>query len=36
MDNYTFFEARKKKDFDLSYGMVFMNTTDKMNDFVDK
>lgn len=36
MDNYTFFEKRKKKEFDLGYGMVFVNTEDRMNDFVDK
>lgn len=36
MDNYAFFEKNKKKDFDLGYGMVFINTEDKMNDFIDK
>jgi len=36
MDNYTYFEKMKKKDFDLGYGMIFVNTEDKMNDFIDK
>jgi len=36
MDNYTYFETKKKNDFDLGYGMVFINTSDKMNEFVDK
>ncbi len=26
----------KKKDFDLGYGMVFVSSEDKMNDFADK
>lgn len=36
MDNYIEFKREKKKEFDLGYGMVFVNTEDKMNDFVDK
>lgn len=36
MDNYSFFERKGKKDFELGYGMVFLNTEDKMNDFTDK
>lgn len=36
MDNYIEFKKEKKKEFDLGYGMVFINTEDKMNDFIDK
>lgn len=36
MDNYAYFEKQKKKEFDLSYGMVFVNAEDRMNDFIDK
>jgi len=36
MDNYSEFKEKKKKDFDLGYGMVFVNTEDPMSDFIDK
>ena len=36
MDNYTFFGKKKQKNFDLGYGMVFVSSEDKMNDFIDK
>ena len=36
MDNYMGFKKQKEKDFDLGYGMVFINSGDKMNDFMDK
>jgi len=36
MDNYDFFKKTEKKVFDLAYGMVFVNSEDRMNDFVDK
>jgi len=26
----------RKKEFDLAYGLVFINTEDRMNDFIDK
>ena len=35
MDNCIEFRPKKKK-FDLGYGMVFINTEDKMDDFIDK
>ena len=36
MDNYTFFRRTKDKEFDLGYGMIFINVGDKMNEFIDK
>ena len=36
MDNYMSFKKKEKKEFDLGYGMVFINTEDRMNDFADK
>jgi len=36
MDNFAYFGKQKKKQFDLAYEMIFVNTEDKMNDFVDK
>ena len=36
MDNYAFFEKNKNKEFDLSYGLVFINVEDRMNEFIDK
>lgn len=36
MDNYDFFSKKMDKQFDLGYGMVFVNTEDSMNDFLDK
>lgn len=36
MDNYASFEKQKEKEFDLGYGMVFINSEDKMNEFIDK
>lgn len=35
MDNYTEFK-KAKKEFDLGYGMVFINTQDIMDDFASK
>lgn len=36
MDDYAPFRKEKKKNFDLGYGIIFVNTEDKMNDFMDK
>lgn len=36
MDNYTSFKKEEKKEFDWGYGLVFINTEDKMNDFIEK
>jgi len=36
MDNYIEFKEQKKKEFDLGYGMVFVSTEDKMDDFLSK
>jgi hypothetical protein len=36
MDNYVFFENKKKKELEEIYGMKFINSGDSMNDFTDK
>ena len=36
MDNYVGFKKEEKEKFELGYGMVFVNTEDKMDDFLDK
>tara|TARA_Y100000310_G_C20219014_1_gene594886 strand:+ start:319 stop:429 length:111 start_codon:yes stop_codon:yes gene_type:complete len=36
MDNYPDFKKKEKKELDLNYGLVYINTEDKMNDFADK
>ena len=36
MDNYSYFKKESEKEFDLGYGMIFINIEDKMNDFIDK
>jgi len=36
MDNYVEFKEKRKKEFNLGYGMVYVNIEDKMNDFADK
>jgi len=36
MDNYQEFKKQKSKEFSLGYGMIFFNTEDKMDDFINK
>jgi len=40
MENYVNFELKnkeqKKKEFELGYGLVFVDVQDRMNDFMEK
>lgn len=36
MDNYSYFGKQKEKEFNVGYGMMFISSEDKMNEFADK